>query len=111
MNIITFDELKAMLNPAAPANLDKNIVLNIFSDSCGACKDIEGEWTKLPEKYPTVNFFKIRFDPALLAVVPSEKIKGLPTFAFFRNAEVVHVQSGAFIERIEDAIKVYLLRN
>merc|ERR1711916_216113 len=75
------------------------VVVDIYTDWCGPCKAIAPQFANLPGQFPGVTFCKVNFDHNR-DMAQMVEVKGVPTFAFFKNGQLVDFFSGANMARI-----------
>ena len=80
-------------------------IVKFYADWCGSCRLIAPKYTKLSqdERFADVTFLETNaeINPELRALA---KVSNLPTFATFRNGELVHSDFTAKIESVEKMI-------
>ncbi|KAJ3430157.1 thioredoxin-like protein [Anaeramoeba flamelloides] len=82
---------------------NKLIIVDFSADWCGPCQIISKTFDELAKSYTEIGFYKVDVDE-LRDLSKSQKIKGIPTFLFFKKGEKVFEIIGAHKEKIIEAI-------
>ncbi|KAJ3431768.1 thioredoxin-like protein [Anaeramoeba flamelloides] len=81
----------------------KLVVVDFSADWCGPCQIISKTFDELAKTHTEVGFYKLDVDE-LRDLSKSQKIKGIPTFQFFKNGEKINEITGAQKEKIAETI-------
>jgi thiol-disulfide isomerase/thioredoxin len=96
VNLLSDQNKAELLEPA------RYSIVKFYADWCGSCRLITPKYTKLSqdERFADVTFLETNAEtnPELRALA---KVSNLPTFATFRNGELVHSDSTSKIESVE----------
>ena len=85
----------------------KSLVVVKFSAVwCGPCKAIAPQIDALAEKHNDVVFIHVDVDK-LDELKDGSDVRGVPTFKFFKDGELLKAFAGASVEKVKDSIKQY----
>jgi thioredoxin 1 len=85
---------------------DNNLIVVKFSaEWCGPCQAIAPEFKALAKKYAdAVTFVHVDVEE-LDSLHDGEDVRGLPTFMFFKDGELIDRYSGANVNKLRDSLK------
>jgi thiol-disulfide isomerase/thioredoxin len=87
---------------ALKAARDRLIVVDFSAEWCGPCKAIAPEFEKLAKATPTATFLHVDVDH--VKVSDAADVRGIPTFKFYVNGELMHSFSGASVQNLQAAV-------
>ncbi|RKP34640.1 thioredoxin-like protein [Dimargaris cristalligena] len=79
------------------------VVVDFYAEWCGPCKMIAPYLATLAKDNDKVKFIKVNVDNHQ-AIVENYQIKGMPTFIFFKNGQVVETVVGASKPNVNSAL-------
>lgn len=82
-------------------------VVDYSATWCGPCKFMAPVFEELSQRYPEAVFVHVDID-ALDQLADVQDVRGVPTFKFFRNGELLHKFSGASPQTLQDTVKQLL---
>jgi thioredoxin 1 len=84
------------------------VVVQFSAEWCGPCKAVKPQIQKLAEKYKELTFLYVDVDNEQLANCSDGRdVRGVPTFKFFKEGELLESFSGANAAKVEETIKKY----
>lgn len=82
------------------------IVIDYYADWCGPCKQMVPFLEELAAANPNVTFVKVNTG-VLTEIVNKHEIKGLPTFKFMKNQQLLTTITGADANGVKNAVNQY----
>jgi len=90
---LTPESFDAVLTRDGPGTL---VMVDFFTDYCGPCKLMQGEFEKLPTVFRKIKFAKYNCGTEGHEVLATkQRIKSLPTFRLYRGGKVLDEVVGA----------------
>lgn len=81
---------------------NKVVVVDIYGDWCGPCKQIEPKYNELAQKYSRARECAIVKENVDKKISPT--VRGVPTFQFFFKGQPAGIITGANIANVEQKI-------
>ena len=96
-NTTVLEEIQNLQHKKQIVNNNKIVLVNIHASWCGPCKQIAPQVVELADKYKgVVKVVKEDADKKL-----SPEVRGVPTFHFYYNKEMVHSITGGDMQKIQ----------
>lgn len=95
-----------IVNTLNEVEKQKKSVIDFYAPWCGPCKRIAGDYDKLAETYPNINFYKCDVDDENQDLATDFDVGALPTFILIDSTDkVVNKIEGANVSVLTSAIE------